>query len=120
MMHHHLRVSPNDHQHVVEVMRDSSGQPAHGLHLLRLAHLVFQAPARGHVPRGNDNSTHRGVVQQIVGEGFEPDPRSVFMTKTEFRRHRGSRLQRDSFQTSPHRREVIGMNEVKQAVADKF
>ena len=40
-----LAVSHDDHQQVVEVVRDAAGQPAHRLHLLRLAELLLHAPS---------------------------------------------------------------------------
>ena len=42
---HHLGVAADDHQKVVEVVCDAAGQVADGLHLLRLAELLFQLGA---------------------------------------------------------------------------
>src|ERR1043166_1667002 len=36
-------ISKNDHQHVVEIVRDPSGQSADSFHFLRLAQLLFQS-----------------------------------------------------------------------------
>ncbi len=43
---HRLAQAVDDHQHVVEVVRDAAGEAAQGLHLLRLAHLPFEVLAR--------------------------------------------------------------------------
>src|SRR6185503_5489139 len=43
-------------QQVVEVVRDSSGQLPHGLHLLRLPQLLFELPALGDVAQQHDVS----------------------------------------------------------------
>ena len=46
-----FRVSGDHHQEIVEVVRDPAGQAAHGLHLLRLAQLLFQGAALGDIFR---------------------------------------------------------------------
>ena len=43
---HRLAEAVDDHQHVVEVVRDAAGEAAERLHLLRLAHLPFEVLAR--------------------------------------------------------------------------
>ena len=49
LVEHHAAVAADDGQQVVEVVRHAAGQPADGFHLLRLAQLVFQLAALGHV-----------------------------------------------------------------------
>ena len=46
-----LRVAQDDGQQVVEVVRDAAGEPADGLHLLRLAELLLQSLSLGEVER---------------------------------------------------------------------
>ena len=41
-----LAVSHDDHEEIVEVVRDAAGQPADGLHLLRLAELLLALTKR--------------------------------------------------------------------------
>ena len=43
---HRLAEAVDDHQHVVEVVRDAAGEAAERLHLLRLAHLRLEVLAR--------------------------------------------------------------------------
>ena len=47
-----LPVAHDHHEQVVEVVGDAAGEPAHRLHLLRLAELVLQAAALLLGPRG--------------------------------------------------------------------
>ena len=48
-----------DHrQHVIEIMRDAAGQPAHRLHLLRLPELLLHPPMRGDVIRHAGDAIH--------------------------------------------------------------
>ena len=51
-------VEPAEHQrqHVVEVVRDAAGELAERLHLLRLAQLLLEAPAFGHVAGADDDA----------------------------------------------------------------
>ena len=42
-----LTVAKDDRQQIVEVMRNTSGEQAHGLHLLRLSQLIFGASKAG-------------------------------------------------------------------------
>ncbi len=48
-------------QHIVEVVGDAAGQLADGLHLLRLAQLVFQAVLLGDID-ADTGATHRPAV----------------------------------------------------------
>ena len=43
-MFEYLRVAADDHQHVIEVVRDTAGQLPQRLHLLRLGELILCAP----------------------------------------------------------------------------
>ena len=61
----------DDHHHVVEVVRDSAGEPAHRLHFLGLAHLLLRLDPLGDVaadphdarpPRRGGAAKGRGVV----------------------------------------------------------
>ncbi len=45
----HLRVSGDNHQQIVEVVRHAAGQPAHRLQPLRMMQLFFQALAVGYI-----------------------------------------------------------------------
>ncbi len=44
-----FRVSGNHHQQIVEIVRDAASEAAHSFHLLRLAQLLFERAALGHV-----------------------------------------------------------------------
>ena len=46
-----LGAAEDGREEVVEVVRDATGELAHGLHLLGLAELLFELAARGHVAR---------------------------------------------------------------------
>ena len=46
---HDLRVSADYHQQVIEIVGNSTRQPAHCLHFLSLPELVFQRAAIGHI-----------------------------------------------------------------------
>src|SRR3954447_6691120 len=51
-----LRSNSSDHrQQVVELLRDTAGERADGLDLLRLTECGLGAPARGHVQKAADN-----------------------------------------------------------------
>ena len=45
-----FRPAENGADHVVEIVRDPSGQLADGLEFLRVLQLLFESPALGHVP----------------------------------------------------------------------
>ena len=49
-----LGVPQNDHQEIVEVVRDPAGQHAQALQLLRLLHLPLQVPLLRHVPEDDE------------------------------------------------------------------
>src|SRR4051812_22780114 len=55
-----LRAASDNHQQIVEVMRNSTGEPADGFHLLRLLKLLLQQALLGNVL--NENFITRASV----------------------------------------------------------
>src|SRR5260370_18224609 len=55
----HLDVTLDDGQKIIEIVRDTSRQPSHGLHLARLQQLIFE-----HFPVGDidDQALHNGMA----------------------------------------------------------
>src|SRR5829696_8895333 len=51
-----FEIAEDHREQVVEIMRDSAGELADGLDLLRLAKCGLGAPARGHVEKAADNA----------------------------------------------------------------
>ena len=65
----HVAVAGDDGEQVVEIVGHAAGQPAHRLHLLRLAELLLQAGALApHLGRA-DFALHGGVQPHEVGAG---------------------------------------------------
>src|SRR5882762_6535751 len=58
-LHSHLHVTFDDGQKIIEIVRYTSRQPAHGLHLARLEQLIFE-----HFPVGDidDQALHDGMA----------------------------------------------------------
>ena len=71
-----LAVAENHGQQVVEVVRHAAGQPADGLHLLRLLELLLQRAAFGDV-QGNPDAAHRFAVLAEVDRPVPLSHRTV-------------------------------------------
>ena len=90
VLHEHLRVAVNGHQQVVEIVRDTAGEPANRLHLLGLPQLLLALPKRilrllalDHV---SDHGGKRGAFAHVQrserkfagkGSAVLPDDRSL-------------------------------------------
>ncbi len=57
-VHDDFSVEPDHRQEIVEIVRDSSRQPADGIHLLRLAELLFEVASLGKIDRDANVSDH--------------------------------------------------------------
>ncbi len=64
-----FRVARNHHQEIVEIVRDAARQPADCFHLLRLAQLLLQHAAFGHILRKQfeHDSTFSAVGNRAAG-----------------------------------------------------
>ena len=73
-----VRGGPDDGEEVVEVVRHAAGQRAHGLHLLRQAELLLQAPLFGDVA-GNavDSNDRTAFVAHRTQRFLDPPLRAV-------------------------------------------
>src|SRR2546423_2389475 len=120
LMTHDLGISLDNHEQVVEVVRDSASQSPHGLHLLRLSNLLLQASAAGYIARGNDNAAHSNIVQQIVSHRFQPYPGVIFAAKAEFGRSRTSHFEGESLQRGPHCQPIVRMHKGQEVASQEF
>ena len=49
MLQQNFGIAADDHQQIVEVVRDSAGEPSHGFHFLGLPELLFQRAPLGDI-----------------------------------------------------------------------
>ncbi len=82
----HVRIAGDDHEQVVEIVRDAARQTSHGFQSLRMMELLFQAFALGDVARVHHHAIDSGDVRKIARKGFQHAPRSVAMTDAAFHR----------------------------------
>src|SRR5579872_5967400 len=74
-----FRVSADHHQQIIEVVRDATGQPADGFHLLRLPELVFENTLFSHI-LGNHFQNFYGLLGGLYQAPAQPyrDDLAVF------------------------------------------
>src|SRR5258706_4354491 len=77
---------PNDDtQNIVKIVCDSAGQSPNGIHLLRLAELVFEPSAIRDIPVHDHQMFHfPAVAQNCTGSGFKNSPGAVLMAHAVF------------------------------------
>ena len=75
---HQLGVAADRREQVVEVVCDATGEPADRFHLLRLAQLLFESLARGHVAaRGEDVLWLPVRADDHTADRVEQDPAAI-------------------------------------------
>ena len=67
----------DDHQKIIEVVRDTTGEAADGFHFLCLAQLIFEKLALADVLR-NDEIDGTACVFEAMGDDFGVDDLAVF------------------------------------------
>ena len=72
-----LGVAFDDHQKIVEVVRDAAGKAADGFHFLRLAELIFEELALADVLRDDEVDGAAGVFE-AMRDDFGVDELAVF------------------------------------------
>ena len=77
----YLRIAGDNHQQIVEVVRNAAGQPANRFQSLRMVQLLFQAQAVRDVARIDNQAIHAGQMRQIASERFEHAPGAVFVAE---------------------------------------
>src|SRR5579863_10401719 len=113
-------VALDHHQQVVKVVRDATRKPPNGLHLLRLPDLIFEHAASGLVSRRYDDAAYRHVIEQIISNRLQPDPRAILVTETKLGRSRTPDFERHPLERSAHGRFMLGMNQRQEAPAEKL
>ena len=76
-----LAVARDGRQQVVEIVRDAAGQPAHGLHLLRLQELLLEPTAFGHVEYGAEQDLLAILVGDERDVFHDPDEAAILAAR---------------------------------------
>lgn len=64
---HHVGVTMDDREEIIEVMRNPARELSDGIHLLRLQYLRFKTQPRRHIPPAERDSVVRFRGAEIVG-----------------------------------------------------
>ena len=74
----------NSHEQIIEIMSDTAGESSDRLHLLRLAQMIFHKFAHCNIAGVHDDAVYSRVVQAVITQRFQINPRIVRFLKAEF------------------------------------
>ena len=81
----YLAVTDNHTQQIIEIVSNTSGEPAYGFHLLGLAKLFFQSPALRNIAIHNHQFFGLAFgIPNSAGAGFQKAPSPILVTHAVF------------------------------------
>ena len=103
-------------QQVVEVVRDSPGEPSHRFHFLGLIELLLEALAFGNVVIGRHDGADDRIVQVVRHHDFEVTPGARLVLNAQVGPRDAARVRLDVAQQALGREAIVGVHELERVV----
>ena len=115
---HQVAVAEDRGEQVVEVVGHAAGELANGVHLLRLAQLIFQLATLREVADVDDDRADGTIGEPVDGDAFHDAPRSVRVMESRFSGDDFSRMAQRFDHADAHRLAIVGFEKTEDRSPD--